>query len=52
MYVVLEESSGTRKLDGGYTVFGQVISGMDVVRKIQEGDMIKQMSVRSEPAAE
>jgi peptidyl-prolyl cis-trans isomerase B (cyclophilin B) len=27
-------------LDGGYTVFGQTISGMDVVRKIAVGDKI------------
>jgi peptidylprolyl isomerase/peptidyl-prolyl cis-trans isomerase B (cyclophilin B) len=33
-------------LDGNYTVFGQVTSGMDVVDRIQQGD--KMRSVRLE----
>jgi len=36
----------TPELNGKYTVFGQVISGMDVVRKIEVGDVIKRASVR------
>jgi cyclophilin family peptidyl-prolyl cis-trans isomerase len=36
-YIVL----GTAKfLDGHYTVFGQVVSGMDVVQKVQLGDRL------------
>jgi cyclophilin family peptidyl-prolyl cis-trans isomerase len=31
---VLEENQQTRGLDGQYTVFGRVTSGMDVVDKI------------------
>jgi dolichyl-diphosphooligosaccharide--protein glycosyltransferase len=33
-FIVLEESASTTNLDGQYTVFGRVISGMDVVDKI------------------
>ncbi len=35
-------------LDGQYTVFGQVVSGMDVVDKIQKGDKMKSVKI-SEP---
>ena len=51
MYIVIRQS-GTAQLDGDYTVFGQVISGMDVVMKIQLNDSITKMSIRAEtPAA-
>ena len=32
-------------LDGGYTQFGQVLSGMDVVEKIRPGDVIDRIEV-------
>jgi cyclophilin family peptidyl-prolyl cis-trans isomerase len=32
-------------LDGGYTVFGSVISGMDVVDRIERGDIIKSIVI-------
>lgn len=32
-------------LDGGYTVFGQVISGMEAVDRITRGDVIKRIDV-------
>jgi len=32
-------------LDGGYTVFGQVISGMDVVDRISRGDVIRRVEI-------
>lgn len=32
-------------LDGGYTVFGQVISGMEVVDKIVRGDLIEKVTI-------
>jgi cyclophilin family peptidyl-prolyl cis-trans isomerase len=49
MYVTL---APTPRLDGDYTVFGQVISGMDVVQKIQVGDIIRRATVKgAAPAA-
>ncbi|MBI5300208.1 MAG: peptidylprolyl isomerase [Deltaproteobacteria bacterium] len=35
-------------LDGGYTVFGQTVSGMDVVQKIQRGDTIQDIEIQVE----
>ena len=35
-------------LDGGYTVFGRVIDGMDVVDSIVRGDEIRSISIRSD----
>jgi cyclophilin family peptidyl-prolyl cis-trans isomerase/HEAT repeat protein len=32
-------------LDGGYTVFGQVISGMEVVDRIERGDAIQRVEI-------
>ena len=34
-------------LDGGYTVFGQVIAGMDVVDKIVRGDLIEKITIET-----
>jgi peptidyl-prolyl cis-trans isomerase B (cyclophilin B) len=34
------------KLDGDFTVFAQVISGMDVVRTLQIGDVIRRATVK------
>jgi cyclophilin family peptidyl-prolyl cis-trans isomerase len=31
--------------DGGYTIFGEVVSGQDVVDKIKQGDVIKHISI-------
>ena len=33
-------------LDGKYTVIGQVISGMDVVRRIQRGDVMRHVTIQ------
>jgi cyclophilin family peptidyl-prolyl cis-trans isomerase len=32
-------------LDGGYTVFGQVISGMEIVDRISRGDVIRRVEI-------
>ncbi len=32
-------------LDGQYTVFGQTVSGMDIVQKISQGDVIKSVEI-------
>jgi cyclophilin family peptidyl-prolyl cis-trans isomerase len=36
-------------LDGGYTVFGRVIAGMDVVDKIVRGDVIQSIAIKGVP---
>lgn len=33
-------------LDGGYTVFGRVVAGMEVVDKIERGDVVKSITIR------
>lgn len=44
-YITLEP---TPMLDGKYTVFGQTLSGMDVVEKITKGDRIEAVTVNVE----
>jgi cyclophilin family peptidyl-prolyl cis-trans isomerase len=46
-YVTLAE---TAFLDGGYTVFGQVIEGMDVAEKIAVGDKIERIDITTADA--
>jgi peptidyl-prolyl cis-trans isomerase B (cyclophilin B) len=41
-YITLEP---TPHLDGEYSVFGQTISGMDVVQKIAQGDRIEKIEI-------
>jgi cyclophilin family peptidyl-prolyl cis-trans isomerase len=38
------------ELDGKYTVFGKVLRGMDVVGKIQRGDVLKRAYLKDEAA--
>lgn len=42
-YILLQPRPG---LDGKYTVFGRVTSGMDVADKIKRGDVLKKVSVK------
>jgi peptidyl-prolyl cis-trans isomerase B (cyclophilin B) len=35
-------------LDGGYTVFGQTVEGMEVAKQIQRGDVIQEVEVQVE----
>ena len=49
MYITLAPQP---PLDKNYAVFGQITSGMDVVEKIQQDDVIKKMTVKAAaPAA-
>jgi cyclophilin family peptidyl-prolyl cis-trans isomerase len=51
IYIALagQESPSVRNLEGDYTVFAQVITGMDVVRSLQVPDVIRRATVK-EPA--
>ena len=50
MYIALAGPERYTAIEGDFTVFGQVISGMDVVRKLQETDVIRRVTVREQPA--
>jgi cyclophilin family peptidyl-prolyl cis-trans isomerase len=49
MYIALNGPARYGHMEGDYTVFGQVISGMDVVQKLQITDVIRRATVK-EPA--
>jgi peptidylprolyl isomerase len=36
------------EMDGKFTVFGKVLTGMDVVQKIEKGDVLKRAYVKPE----
>jgi cyclophilin family peptidyl-prolyl cis-trans isomerase len=44
-YITLK---ATPFLDGAYTVFGQTVTGMDVVEKINQGDVITGIEIKVE----
>ena len=48
MYIALSgmEDGRIANIQGDFTVFAQVISGMDVVRKLQETDIIRRATVK------
>jgi peptidyl-prolyl cis-trans isomerase B (cyclophilin B) len=48
MYIMLAPAP---RLNGSFTVFGQVISGMSVVDRLVETDVIRRVTVRAEPPA-
>ena len=39
-------------LDGKYTIFGKVTGGMDVVQKIEVGDLVQKVEISSGPSAQ
>lgn len=43
-YITLEKIP---YLDGQYTVFGQTLSGMEIVKKIDQGDVIKSIDIQT-----
>ena len=46
---VYKTIGGTPHLDQNYTVFGEVVHGMDVVDKIVRGDVIQSITIREGP---
>ena len=46
MYIALNGPARYSEIEGDFTVFGQVISGMDVVQKLQITDIIRRATVR------
>lgn len=51
-FIVLSEKN-TKHLDGRHTVFGQTIEGLDVIKKIRQGDkMLKVEVLEVDPAIE
>ncbi|MBD0319297.1 MAG: peptidylprolyl isomerase [Gemmatimonadetes bacterium] len=49
-FIVLSEAN-TRHLNGVHTVFGQVTEGLDVITKLQRGDVMEKVTVSDSAAA-
>jgi peptidyl-prolyl cis-trans isomerase B (cyclophilin B) len=49
-FIVLSEAS-TRHLNGVHTVFGQVTEGLDVITKLQRGDVMEKVTIDDSAAA-
>ena len=50
-YIVLDENNA-RHLDGQYTIFGQVIDGMDNVDELSQGDEMTKLTMHESNPAE
>jgi peptidyl-prolyl cis-trans isomerase B (cyclophilin B) len=48
MYITL---AAVPRLDSDYAVFGQVLSGMEVVQSLEVGDVIRRATVKAEAPA-
>lgn len=46
-FIVLDENNA-RHLNGVHTVFGRVVDGMDVVKKLEKGDRMEQVELQTE----
>ena len=51
MYICLSGPARYEAIDGDFTVFAQVISGMDVVQKLVETDVIRRATVKGSAPA-
>ncbi|MFN2114600.1 MAG: peptidylprolyl isomerase [Anaerolineae bacterium] len=51
-YIVLEDGPSASGLDGQYTVFGHVVEGMDTVRAIQKGDVMRSVTFEAKDISE
>lgn len=52
-YITLGESDHiTKKLDGSYTIFGQVLEGLDVLKDLRKGDYIRDIKVFVKPKSQ
>jgi peptidyl-prolyl cis-trans isomerase B (cyclophilin B) len=49
-FIVLDENN-TRHLNGVHTVFGQVVEGLDVVKKLANGDRMESVTLEAEAAS-
>jgi peptidyl-prolyl cis-trans isomerase B (cyclophilin B) len=44
-FFMVLDAGATRHLDGVHTVFGQIVTGIDVMQKIRQNDQIKSVRV-------
>jgi peptidylprolyl isomerase len=51
-FYIVKDPAGASFLDGQYTVFGQVIEGMDVVSKLVVGTVMTSVTIEEKPKSE